>query len=104
MLGGQTIDLLSLLKKDTIFVYFISAFVRKNDLFSTLTASQLGLKMSFFLTQVTMKLTQMLYILIFFLSRYASAQWLNSLVEGTNNYFDINIYFSHFFGLILLFL
>ena len=33
-----------------------------------------------------------------------SAQWLNSLVEGTNNYFDINIYFSHFFGLISLFL
>ena len=27
----------------------------------------------------------------------STAQWLNSLVEGTNNYFDINIYFSHIF-------
>ena len=33
---------------------FIAAFVRNNDLFSTLAASRLGLKMSLFLTQAAM--------------------------------------------------
>ena len=33
----------------------------------------------------------------------SSAQWLNSLVEGTNNYFGTNIYFFTLFGFILLF-
>ena len=31
------------------------------------------------------------------------ALWLNSLVEGTNNYLDINIFLANFFGMILLF-